>query len=212
MRRGEWNLQSDDLLDDPEYGVKRGPLARVPYANQFAPRTQWIALGSLVVLLLLFLLIIITSVARTHTNDNGTYKNVIFMISDGYGPASQVMARVTNAVETTLNYDPLHPTIKTNPLPLDEYLVGTARTYSSDSWVTDSAAGATAYSCALKTYNNAIGVDENKQPCGNLFEAGRSKGMATGIVVTSSFSHATPASFFLTAFTVMPKISSPVSR
>lgn len=40
---------------------------------------------------------------------------------------------------------------------LDEILVGASRTRSSDSLVTDSAAGATAFSCAIKTYNAAVG-------------------------------------------------------
>jgi len=194
MRRGEWNLQSDDLLDDPEYGVKRGPLAKVPYANSLAPRTQWIVLGSSAAFFLVLLLVIVTSLARTHGNESNNYKNVIIMISDGFGPASQVMARVTLAVEHSNNYKP-DQTITLAALPLDEYLVGTARTYSSNSWVTDSAAGATAYSCGMKTYNNAIGVDVDGVPCGTLFEAARSKGMALGLVVTSSVTHATPASF-----------------
>jgi len=42
-------------------------------------------------------------------------------------------------------------------LPLDTMLIGSSRTRSSDALVTDSAAGATAISCALKTYNGAIG-------------------------------------------------------
>ena len=41
--------------------------------------------------------------------------------------------------------------------PLDEIMVGSVRTRSSDSYITDSAAAATAFSCAIKTYNNAIG-------------------------------------------------------
>lgn len=46
------------------------------------------------------------------------------------------------------------------PLPLnqlDEMLVGTSRTRSASSLVTDSAAGATAFACGQKTYNGGIG-------------------------------------------------------
>ncbi len=50
-----------------------------------------------------------------------------------------------------------------------------SKTFSSNSWVTDSAAGATAYSCGLKTYNNAIAVDPNQKPCGTLLEAAKGK-------------------------------------
>ena len=42
-------------------------------------------------------------------------------------------------------------------LPLDTILVGQSRTQSSSNLVTDSAAGATAFSCGLKSYNGAIG-------------------------------------------------------
>ncbi len=58
--------------------------------------------------------------------------------------------------------------------------------------ITDSAAGATAYSCAQKTYNYAIAVDDNRKPCGTVLEAAMKKKMRTGMVVTSRLSHATP--------------------
>ncbi|KAJ3088552.1 vacuolar alkaline phosphatase [Quaeritorhiza haematococci] len=80
-------------------------------------------------------------------------------------------------------------------LPLDTILVGSSRTRSSSSLVTDSAAGATAFSCAMKTYNGAIGVDPNQKPCGTVLESAKLSGYKTGLVVTSRITHATPASF-----------------
>ncbi|KAJ3293977.1 vacuolar alkaline phosphatase [Borealophlyctis nickersoniae] len=80
-------------------------------------------------------------------------------------------------------------------LPLDTILVGSSRTRSSSSLVTDSAAGATAFSCVLKTYNGAIGVDQYKKPCGTVLEAAKAVGYHTGLVVTSRITHATPACF-----------------
>lgn len=38
-------------------------------------------------------------------------------------------------------------------LPIDEMMIGQIRTKSADSYVTDSAASATAYSCGIKSYN-----------------------------------------------------------
>ena len=38
-------------------------------------------------------------------------------------------------------------------MPADKLLIGSVRTRSSDSFVTDSAASATAYSVGVKTYN-----------------------------------------------------------
>ncbi|KAJ1860468.1 vacuolar alkaline phosphatase [Coemansia sp. RSA 2703] len=115
-------------------------------------------------------------------------RNVIIMISDGFGPASETMARnfVQQINQLPVGYQS----------PLDEILVGSSRTRSSDSLVTDSAAGATAFSCTLKTYNGAISVTDDKTPCGTVMEAAKlQRGMATGLVVTSRITHATPAAF-----------------
>lgn len=92
------------------------------------------------------------------------------MIGDGFGPAAQTFARFMMKNSVTQN----------KSLALDPFLVGSSRTFSSDSDVTDSAAGATAFSCALKSYNGAIGVDPSKKPCGTLLEAALKKGMRTG--------------------------------
>ncbi|KAJ3193949.1 hypothetical protein HDU82_002622 [Entophlyctis luteolus] len=113
--------------------------------------------------------------------------NVIMMVSDGFGPASQTLARNFHSFAKNLSYDSV--------LPLDTILVGSSRTRSSDSFVTDSAAGATAFSCALKSYNGAIGVDPEMIPCGTVLEAAKLRGYLTGLVATSRITHATPASF-----------------
>ncbi|MGE5531529.1 MAG: alkaline phosphatase, partial [Bacteroidota bacterium] len=61
--------------------------------------------------------------------------------------------------------------------------------------VTDSAAAATALATGVKTYNGAIGVSPDKQPVENVLERAEKRGMATGVVTTVPFSHATPAGF-----------------
>ncbi|KAJ2082584.1 vacuolar alkaline phosphatase [Coemansia sp. RSA 988] len=78
---------------------------------------------------------------------------------------------------------------------LDSMLTGSVRTQSSNSLVTDSAAGATAFSCGLKTYNKGIAVDNNGRPCGTILEAAKAKGLYTGLITTARITHATPASF-----------------
>uniref|UniRef100_A0A7S1VQC7 Alkaline phosphatase n=1 Tax=Sexangularia sp. CB-2014 TaxID=1486929 RepID=A0A7S1VQC7_9EUKA len=81
-------------------------------------------------------------------------------------------------------------------LPLDNLLVGTSRTYSANSWVTDSAAAATAYSCAIKTHNARVAVDGDGRSCRTVLEALKEdRGFATGLVATSRLTHATPAAF-----------------
>ncbi|KAI9299918.1 alkaline-phosphatase-like protein [Cunninghamella echinulata] len=110
------------------------------------------------------------------------------MISDGLGPASVSLARSYYQHINGYDYDYL--------TPLDTIHVGQSRTRSASSLVTDSAAGATAISCGLKTYNRAIGVDPKGNPCGTVLESAKHQHyMKTGLVATSRITHATPASF-----------------
>ena len=70
-------------------------------------------------------------------------------------------------------------------LTLDKNLIGTSRTRSTSSLITDSAAGATAFSCAFKSYNGAISVLPDGTPCGTVLEAAKLAGYMTGLVVTT---------------------------
>lgn len=108
-----------------------------------------------------------------------TPRNVIFMISDGMSPSSMSFARVA------LN----------RSLYLDDHLVGTVKTFSAESAITDSAAGATTYSCGFKTCNQFVGATADTKACGTVMEAAKKRGMLTGVVVTSRVTHATPAAY-----------------
>lgn len=121
------------------------------------------------------------------------------MISDGYGPASETFARSYLQYLIESNDPSIQeggrwsslvpedgPTDYRLTLPLDPILIGSSRTRSADSLVTDSAAGATAFSCTLKSYNGAIAVEpKQRDPCGTLLEAAKHQGYQTGLVVTS---------------------------
>ncbi len=74
-------------------------------------------------------------------------------------------------------------------------VTGLVRTYSANSRVTDSAAAGTALAAGIKTNNGMIAVAPDGKAYQTIFEAAKAKGMATGLVVTSTISHATPASF-----------------
>ncbi|RMD71272.1 MAG: alkaline phosphatase [Bacteroidetes bacterium] len=83
-----------------------------------------------------------------------------------------------------------------NRLHLEDFkVVGLHKTYSASNLVTDSAAGATAFACGVKTYNGAIGVDPDTAAVTTLLEEAEAKGMATGLAATSTIVHATPAAF-----------------
>ncbi|KAK4639335.1 vacuolar alkaline phosphatase [Podospora bellae-mahoneyi] len=114
-------------------------------------------------------------------------RNLIFMVSDGMGPASLSLTRTFRQHVNNLPMD--------DTLVLDQHFWGTSRTRSSNSWVTDSAAGATAFSCARKSYNGAIGMEPGFKPCGTVLEAAKRAGYKTGLVVTTDVTDATPACF-----------------
>ena len=114
-------------------------------------------------------------------------RNLVFMVSDGMGPTSLHMTRSYRQWAEGLPIDDV--------LVLDQHHIGTSRTRSSSSLVTDSAAGATAFSCGDKSYNGAISVLPDHSPCGTVLEAAALAGYKTGLVVTTRLSDATPACF-----------------
>ncbi|KXG47177.1 NADH dehydrogenase [ubiquinone] 1 alpha subcomplex assembly factor 3 [Penicillium griseofulvum] len=114
-------------------------------------------------------------------------RNMIFMVSDGMGPTSLSLTRSFRQYTHDLPFDDI--------LVLDKHYIGTSRTRSSSSLVTDSAAGATAFSCGRKSYNSAISVLPDHSPCGTVLEAAALAGYKTGLVVTTRLTDATPACF-----------------
>ncbi|KAL6859240.1 alkaline-phosphatase-like protein [Trichoderma novae-zelandiae] len=114
-------------------------------------------------------------------------RNLVFMVSDGMGPASLSLTRSYRQYIDNLP--------ENDTLVLDQHFWGTSRTRSSNSLVTDSAAGATAFSCGLKSYNGAISVLPDFEPCGSVMEAAKRVGYTTGLVVTTDITDATPATF-----------------
>eukprot|EP01090_Pellita_catalonica_P016465 TRINITY_DN4714_c0_g1_i1.p1 TRINITY_DN4714_c0_g1~~TRINITY_DN4714_c0_g1_i1.p1 ORF type:complete len:446 (+),score=102.29 TRINITY_DN4714_c0_g1_i1:119-1339(+) len=72
---------------------------------------------------------------------------------------------------------------------------GMVSTKAASTVVTDSAAGATAYSCGLKTKNGQIATDPDGRPCPTILEMAIKKGMKTGLVATNAIVDATPACF-----------------
>lgn len=107
-------------------------------------------------------------------------KNVILLIGDGMGVA-QVFSAVT-ANRGVLNMTQMPFT-------------GFSQTQSADRYITDSAAGGTALSSGQRTFNGALAVDTDTLSIPTILEISKSKGYATGLVSSSSITHATPASF-----------------
>jgi len=126
-------------------------------------------------------------------------KNVIVMISDGWGfnhldavsyyeygkDARQIYDRFPFqfAMSTYSYYCDYDPEMAWSDF---EYV---------NSCNTDSAAAATALSTGVKTSDVAIGVDVNGQRLKHALELAEEKGKATGVVTSVEWTHATPAGF-----------------
>jgi alkaline phosphatase len=107
--------------------------------------------------------------------------NIILIIGDGMGTSHISAAYYQNQARLTL---------------LSLPVTGLMSTHAHDNLVTDSGAGGTAISCGIKTYNGAIGVNADTMAVPSVLETLRDRGYRTGIVVTSSITHATPAAFY----------------
>lgn len=107
-------------------------------------------------------------------------KNIIFMIGDGMGVA-QIYAGIT------ANKD--HSNFKRFKC------IGFSETYSATDYITESAAGATAFSIGVKTHNDAIGMDVSDKAMPNIREIAQEHGFSTGVVATTDLTDATPADF-----------------
>ena len=108
-------------------------------------------------------------------------KNIILLIGDGMGLAQ---------VSSRFYFDDTEP----NFARFKD--IGLIETSASSHKITDSAASATAYACGEKTYNGAIGVDKDTVPIQTIIERLEPTGALTGVVATSTITHATPASFY----------------
>lgn len=134
---------------------------------------------------ILFLLLTLGLVACT-SSENVQNKpeqpaNIIFLIGDGMG---------LSAVSTGFYYGE-QPSVFTR-----FQHIGLQQTSSAKQKVTDSAASGTALATGTKTYNGAIGIDTTLTPHQSIVELTASLGWSTGVVATSTISHATPASFY----------------
>ncbi|MEJ2223833.1 MAG: alkaline phosphatase [Syntrophobacterales bacterium] len=124
-----------------------------------------------------------------------TVKNVIVLIPDGCSAEQYTLARW----------------FKGEPLALDQIRVGAIKTYIADSVVADSAPAASAFATGYRTSDKFISVGPKNptlpgvpppdpslsyKPLATVLEGAKLLGKATGLVVTSRVTHATPAAYY----------------
>ncbi|KAF2638764.1 alkaline phosphatase-like protein [Massarina eburnea CBS 473.64] len=165
------------------------------HRNHDGPRTWkfWREIGLLVWAIIATVLVVVLAVvyqksvpAKEPESASGK-RNLVFMVSDGMGPTSLSLTRSFMQFQNGAPFN--------EQLVIDQHMIGQSRTRSASSLITDSAAGATAFSCAQKSYNGAISVTPDHEPCGTVLEAAKKAGYMTGLVVTTRITDATPACF-----------------
>ena len=92
-------------------------------------------------------------------------KNIILLIGDGMGVAQLFAALTANRGVLNITQMPF---------------TGFSLTQSASSYITDSAAGATALSTGQRTFNGAVGVDTLSMALPTILEISNSMGYATG--------------------------------
>jgi len=105
--------------------------------------------------------------------------SIVLMIGDGMGVAHVTGARIAAG------------RLEMERLPVG----GLESTWSADRLVTDSAASGTAFATGSKTLNGTVSMSPEGEPLRTVLECAEDRGMATGLVVTCSVTHATPAVF-----------------
>lgn len=106
-------------------------------------------------------------------------KNIILLIGDGMGVAHLTYGYI---VSDGLNAE---------RMPVG----GLVRTFPYDGMLTDSAASGTAMATGYKTRNEMISISPEGDTLRTIYEYAEESGMSTGLVATSSITHATPAVF-----------------
>lgn len=139
---------------------------------------------------LLVILLVTAGTALAHAAEE-TAQNVILFIGDGMGPSVVTAGRLFVGGSSGR--------LAMEQLPV----TGFSRTYSSNQFVTDSAAGVTALAAGVKTFNGGINVTDKKtDPTGRsrnlqlISDLARAQGKAVGVVSTSRVTHATPAGYY----------------
>jgi alkaline phosphatase len=132
---------------------------------------------------------------QTDRNPNKKINNIIVMVPDGCDQNIQTLARWYSEEE----------------LQLDSMYTGMVSTNMANSVITGSAAAATAFATGEKTTARFLGVGPRTEdllsiydaedmaepyvPLATVLEGAKLEGKATGLIATSSITHATPAAF-----------------
>jgi len=119
-------------------------------------------------------------------------RNLIFMVADGMSTGTLTLAETFRAMRDA------RPGYWVGLWNRDGVHRASASTASADSYVTDSAAGASAWSTGQRTNNGVLNILPDGTELTPLLVRAAERGMGTGVVTTTRVTHATPAAFYAT--------------
>ena len=114
-------------------------------------------------------------------NSEPKVKNVIYLIGDGMGFGAVTSLLLSEDEVTGFEQAPV---------------IGLSETCSANNYVTDSAAGGTALATGTRTNNGFVGADPEGNQLTSVLRKAQDMGKKTGIVVNTTLTEATPASFY----------------
>ena len=123
--------------------------------------------------------------AFTRSGDRPIARNVILLIGDGMGQAHRFAGQLLAAGrDGRLAMDRLPYLGQMGTMPADPV-----------SFVTDSAAAATAIATGVKTGNGSVSIDPRGQERTTILELAKASGRSAGLISTCQITDATPAAF-----------------
>jgi alkaline phosphatase len=127
----------------------------------------------------------VNSAISEKPNASGTARNVILLIGDGMGQAHRFAAQLLTAGRDGR--------LAMDRLPIS----GQMGTICADptTFVTDSAAAATAIATGVKTVNGCVAIDPDGREHPSILELAKASGRSVGLISTCQVTDATPAAF-----------------
>ena len=130
----------------------------------------------------LVLLCLLAAVSCNNTQkEEPQVKNVIYLIGDGMGFGAVTSLLLTEDDVTGFEQAPV---------------IGLNETCSANNYVTDSPAGGTALATGVRTRNGYCGLDPEGNQLTSILRKAQAMSKKTGIVVNTTLTEATPASFY----------------
>ncbi|MGD6934932.1 MAG: alkaline phosphatase [Candidatus Bathyarchaeia archaeon] len=156
-------------------------------------KTTKMLLLSLVLVCITTSIFAVPAISTNFGGSRNSIKNVIVLVSDGCSQSIETLARW----------------YKGESLNVDGIITGSVETWMANSVITDSAPASTAFATGHKSTNGFIGVGPRTSdlltgytpdsapyvPLATVLEASQLQGKATGLIATSTISHATPAGY-----------------